>query len=321
MPIDTAYRLRGLKFFKFENGSKEPTILRLVQYDEVKKTYKMLNSKNEVVYMDQKEIDENWVKLNPDGIISLINCIAIDNQNEEVPDVMITLHRKGNDGTISAKPYAVCRQAVIDIFILLQQGNYVAGMTITEDTCPPEVRFDGCYNFKKATNWEEIAVYMDDTLDSILSVTNTKKYDKRLQLIKSRDKMGIHGYCETLRELLHNNYFMLDFHKAFGIDEFEFPYFDFEDYNTNKILTEYIIRNKYEVPTRFYPVHYDKSIDLSEIQRNHILICPDSFKYPDGQIILLGYDVSETVSFKDYINKGNNPKEALKKTMNDLGWK
>lgn len=318
---DEAYRLRGLRFYRFDEGSQTPTVVQLLRYDDSHQRYKMRDVfDGNTIYIDRATLEEKWVKLNPDGLLEFLSCTAVDNQGQEVPDVAVMLHRKDEYGHMLARPYAVCRQAVLDIFILLQQSRYVAGMTITEDTCPPEVKFEGCYQYKKVTHRDMAAVYMDDTLDDILKPINTKKYDDRLRLIKSRDQMHIPGYCASLQDLLHENYFMLDFHKAFDIHEFDFEKFDFDDVNTNRVLTEYIIRNKYEVPTRFYPVHYGKHIDLGEIQRKYILICPNSFKYPDGDITLLGYDVSETISFKNYVNKGMDPKEALRTTMRDLGW-
>ena len=319
--IEQAYRLKGTKFYYFEENKETPQVVRLIQYDDLKRRYKVTDgSDNRDFYIDQETLENNWVKLNPDGILEFLICYAIDNQGDEVPDCMVTLRRKTPNGGYEPIPYLVCRQAALDIFILLQQEKYVAGMCITQDTCPPELKFDGCYKYSKFTRQELVATYMDDTLDSILRVLNTKKYDERLRLIKSRDQMGIPGYHDNLRDFMRDNFFMLDFHKAFGIHEFEFKDFDFEDYRTNKVLTEYIIRNKQEVPVRFYPVHYSKKIDLADIERHYILICPESFKYPDGQIILLGYDISETVSFKDYINKGHDPKDALRATMKDLGW-
>lgn len=318
---DEAYRLKGLKFYRFPDETDMPEIIQLVKYIEEKKEYKMRSlSKGISIRVPKEELESKWIKLNPDGIMEFITCTAIDNQGEPVPDVMVTLRRKNENGVIDAKPYAVCRQAVIDIFVLLQQSKYIAGMTITEDTCPPEVRFDSCYRYAELKAHELVAVYNTDHLPDILKLINASKYNDQLRLIKSRDKTGIPGYYENLYDLLKNNYFMLDFHTAFGIHEFKFDEFDFTDRNTCRILTEYIIRNKYEVPSVFYPVPYGKQFDLREIKRHYILICPDSFNHPYGNITLLGYDVSQVVSFEDYINKGLDPKDALRKSMKDLGW-
>ena len=315
------FTLRGLKFFQFPDNSDEPNVVRLVKYMEAEKKYKMRSNKdNSIVYIPREDLEEDWIKLNPDGIMEFIICSARDNQGELVPDVMVTLHKRGEDHLIEGKPYAICRQAVIDIFVLLQQGKYIAGMTMSRDTCPPEVKFESVYQYENPKTMEFVAIYNTDHLPDIIKFINVSKYDKQLRLIKSRDKMGIPGYNTTLYDMLKNNYFMLDFHTAFDIHEFKFDEFDFTNRDTCRILTEYIIRNKYEVPSRFYPVHYDKHIDLSDIKRHYILICPDSFTYPYANIILLGYDVSQTVSFTDYVNNGLSPKEALKKSMAEMGW-
>ena len=317
------YRLRGLKFYRYEDpNSDTPTILRLVGYDEVKKEYEFRKCDNmeEKVKLPFDEVMTKWIKLNPDGVICFDICTALDNQGQEVPDVMVRLH-KVNDGIIENIPYCVCRQAVIDIFVLLQDNTrYVAGMCISRDTCPPELDYGGCFAFHKMSSTDEVAVYMDDHLSDILRVINTKKFDRRLELIKSRDKMEIQGYMTNLYDLLKENYFMLDFHKAFGIHELKFESFDFEDKNTNRVLTDYIIANLHEVPTKLYPIPYSKYIDLRDIRRKYILICPFSYDYPDGNITLLAYDVSATISYKEMVNSGKSPKEAKKEAMRQLGW-
>ena len=317
--IDSAYRLKGLKFYRFIDDTRYD-IVRLVKYDEVKKVYITRDQNDDTRKISADELNDCWIRLNPDGIMEFVICNVIDIQGDEVPDVMVTLRRKNEEGGIEPIPYAVCRQSVLDVFCLLQQNRYVAGMTITQDTCPPEVLFSGNYEYSKLRKQELVAVYTDDHLYDILSVINCSKYNNQLRIIKSRNKMDIPGFCITLYDLLHENYFMMEFHKAFNIHEFEFPKFDFEDRNTIRVLTEYIIHNKYEVPSRFYPVRFNKTIDLKDIKRSHILITSNSYKYPKSDIILLGYDISETVSVMDYVNKGNTPKEALKNAMRDLGW-
>lgn len=317
--VNEAYRLRGLKFYRF-NDNDTYDIIRLIKFNEIKKEYSVRDQHGNTKKISLDELNDKWIRLNPDGIMEFILCYVIDNQGEEVPDVLVTLRRKTENGGIEPIPYAVCRQSVIDVFCLLQQNQYIAGMTITQDTCPPEVGFDGNYAYSKLKNQELVAVYSDDYLDDILSIINCTKYNNQLRLIKSRNKMNIPGFCVTLYDLLHENFFMLDFHKAFDIHEFAFPKFDFEDRNTIRILTEYIIHNKYEVPSRFYPVRFNKTIDLKDIKRSYMLITSDSYKYPKSDIILLGYDISETVSYMDYINKGSSPKDALNNAMKDLGW-
>lgn len=315
------YRLLGLKFYRFKDDSDIPTVIRLTKVNEIENTYEFIDSDKNKVVLPYDEVMNQWIKLNPDGIVAFDCCSAIDNQGEEVPDVVVRLHRidKQKDN-INPVPYCICRQAVIDIFALLQTGKYIAGMCMSIDTCPPELDYSGMLKFIKSTYHVQVAVYIDDHLDDILSIFNNKKFDARLKLIKDRNKMDIDGYMDSLYELLQSNYFMLDFHKAFNIHEFDIKSFDFEDDNTNRVLTDYIITNLHEVPTKFYPMLYTKYIDLESIKRNYILICPDSFKYPNEHITLLVYDVHPTLSYKDLINNGRSPKDAKKDIMKQLGW-
>lgn len=323
MPVYTPYRLIGLKFYRFMDNSEIPKLVRLIKYDEVKKLYICRNCYDidEIITIPYDEMHTEWIKLNPDGIMAFSTCTAIDNQGDSVPDVMVRLHKKSENGNIDSTPYVVCRQAVIDIFALLQNNNrYIAGMSVSRDTCPPEIAFSSFYAYDKMPYNINIAYYIDDHMDDILRLFNNKKFNDRLALIKSRDKMGIEGYCTKLSELLKENYFMLEVHNAYGIHELPFASFDFTDDTTNRVVTDYIISNLQEVPTKFYPARYSKYIDLKDIKRKYILICPSSYLYGDGDVVILGYDCSPTISYKDLINRGKSPKEAKKEVMSSLGW-
>lgn len=323
--MSVRFKLIGLKFYRYSDDSDIPKVIRLIGVDEVKRFYKFLDCSDYITKIELSfdEVESNWIKLNPDGLMSFNCCFAKDSRGEEVPDLMVNLHKINKDkgGSVDSIPYVTCRQAVIDIFALLQDSErYIAGMSISRDTCPPELNFRSCCAFSKITKKIFVAVYMDDHINEILSLFNHKSFDERLKLIKSRDKMGIPGYQTTLESFLKENYFMLDFHTAFGIHELKFKSFDFEDDKVNRVLTDYIISNLQEVPIKFYPIPYSKYIDLKDIKRKYILVCPFSYDYPDGEITLLAYDVSQTISFKDLINKGDSPKDAKDRIMKDLGW-
>ena len=315
------YKQIGLKFYRFEDDSDTPKIIRLMGHDEVTHKYEVIGSEH-IEHIDEEELESKWIKLNPDGIMAFALVQVKDINGDIVPDIMVNLHRvdKDKNGMIEKMPYCTCRQSVIDIFALLQQSKYIAGMCISQKTCPPEVDYASTLRYEKMTKYMTVAIYMDDHLDDILILFRHKPYNDRLALIKSRDKMGIPGYQTLLYDLLHENYFMLDFHEAFDVHELEFENFDFEDQNTNRVVTDYIIANTQEVPIKLYPIPYSKYIDLKDIKRKYILICPNSYKYPEGNIALVAYDVSQTISYKDLINGGKSPTEAKKEVMRQLGW-
>lgn len=317
------HRLKGLKFYRFKDDSEIPDIVRLISYDEVKHEYEVTTSTQETTHISEDEIENKWIKLNPDGIVVFSTVISKDNQGEDVPDIMVNLHRidKDSGGMIEKYPFCSCRQAVIDIFALLQDNTrYIAGMCMSQKTCPPELDYRSVLAYEKMTRYMSVAIYMDDHLSDILGLFNNRPYNDRLALIKSRDKTGIQGYQTDLYAFLHENYFMLDFHQAFNIHEIPFNELDFEDDATNRVITDYIIANTQEVPIKLYPIPYTKYIDLHDIKRKYILVCPDSYKYPMGNITLIAYDVSQTISYKDLINGGKSPTDAKKEVMRQLGW-
>lgn len=323
--MKTLPKTKGLKFYKWV-GDK-CTVIRLYDYNEVKHEYIMLDENNRKIKIPEDEmLDDVWIKLNPDGIMSFFIIESKDIEGTITQDVMITLNRiNTKTRTLEEVPYVICRQSVIDIFALLQdKTRYIAGMTMSVKTCPNEVNFSDFLRFEKMNHKVQVAVYMEDHQDDILRLINTHKFDTTLRNIKAKaHKMiaqGVQGYCETLYDLMRDNFFMFDFRDAYDITEIDMEKFDFEDDKTNKALTEFIISSKQEVPVKFYPMKFDRSVYLEELQRPYVLIAPMSYKYPLGDITVLCYDVSQTISFKDVVNKGLKPSDAKKEVMKQLGW-
>ena len=330
--MQAAPRTKGLKFYQWNDGKCE--IIRLNEYDEVKHEYEFYKEDGSKIKLPESEVynpeadwdDQKWIKLNPDGIMSFFIVKATDNDGNTVDDVMVTLNRiDKKTRKLEEIPYAICRQSVIDIFGLIQQNRYIAGMTITSKTCPSEVDYSIYLKFDDIRHKIQVAVYMEDHLDDILKLVNTNKFDAILRNIKAKahkmEMQGVVGYCSTLHELLKENYFMMEFRDAFNITEMDFSEFNLEDETTNKALTEYIMSNRQEVPVKFYPIKWDRTIYLEELERPYILVAPFSYKYPSGDITVLCYDVSNTISFKDIVNKGMSPSDAKREAMKQLGWK
>lgn len=328
--MEMKHKLQGLRLYRFIDGEESPRIIRIIKANESKGIYTCLDyntDEKKILKLPAEEVDNEWIKLNPDGIIAFSEVEAKTNEGDITPDVMVRFHRINKDGgyNIDTIPFAICRQSVIDIFALIQQNRYIAGMSISENTCPPEVKYEGCCAFTRMLWNVNIAYYLDDTMDNILECFDHKRINDALSNIRYRSKMKnqVVGYVEDIKDLVHDNYFMLDVHDGVKIAEFPtVKSFDFEDKGVNKMITEHILSNLQEVPTRFYPRPYTKYIDLSDIEKRYILISPDSRQVHgrNGQITLVAYDVSATISFKDYINKGRSVERAKREIMAALGW-
>lgn len=324
------YHMNGLRFYRYEDGVKDPKLLRLYRIRVSKKIYECIDlndPKHPHVNVSEDELENQWVKLNPDAVMAFSIVKAKTNEGDDTKDVTIRLHRirRNEEGGvhIDTMPYCICRQSVIDIFAMIQQNRLIAGMSISQATCPPELSYESTCAYSKMYFNVNVAFYLDDTLDDILECFDQKPFTDELANVKyGRD--GFEGYCSTLRELALNNYFMLDVHTGLNIAEFPmFKEFNFDDPGTNKAITDYILSNKQEVPVKFYPMPYSKYIDLSDIERPYILIAPDSKQVAGTEfdkITLVAYDVSTTISFKDIINKGMSVKRAKREVMAQLGW-
>jgi hypothetical protein len=58
------------------------------------------------------------------------------------------------------------------------------GMSISRDTCPPDSNFEDALACNGLELGETIAVYLDESLDSVLKLIDTSKYDEILKYIE-----------------------------------------------------------------------------------------------------------------------------------------
>ena len=127
---------------------------------------------------------ENYRMLNSDGIItfSLVTVDAGNGQN--IDDVIICIHRKTDLDNGNAVTYAVCRQNINDIFDEYMNPNpevIYAGCSVSIDSIPENFNYRilmACNDVKKSYG---VNIYLDDDLDTILSMVKLKDFDRALQ--------------------------------------------------------------------------------------------------------------------------------------------
>jgi hypothetical protein len=191
-------------------------------------------------------------------------------------------------------PYCACRQNITDIFanqIKISNKMFV-GCSMSLDTCPPDVDYRvmvACNGMQKCVN---VCTYMDDTLDDLLYMVNTKDFDRTLEALfvdhinyeaKSNPAVAAgrnmlmkkdtyFGYCKSLRTLLEHNNFMYDFYQTFRI----VPLDKEVTYDSQGVLNPEItaiISDIYQeniVSTLCMKYWYD--IDLEQIDNDYTLI-------------------------------------------------
>ena len=167
--------LLGTKYYRYdENDNIEVVrICRIYNENEIQ-IYKD-NDKNNKLRIDIDEFLKNYIKLNPRAVVNF--CIA--KVGNDLDDVIVTMHKWSDLTTNEPTPYCACRQNITDIFanqLRLSEKMYV-GCSMSLSTCPPDVDYRimiACNGIQKCIN---ICAYMDDTLDDLLGMIQTKDYE------------------------------------------------------------------------------------------------------------------------------------------------
>ena len=142
----------------------------------------------------EKLKESGYKKLKPNGVISF-TAVKVGTEpetNYPVEDVVVCLFRREDLDTNNGVPYAVCRQNINDIFYRFMASDpteeqYV-GLSCTQDSFPEMEHVD----FSAMLVCEEVYadrvinvnVYLQDTLDTILSMIKISIYDKILSNLR-----------------------------------------------------------------------------------------------------------------------------------------
>lgn len=281
--------ITGVKMYRYDEDSDTPEIIRILNIDYDKDILKFRTESGEKKKESYKKIKSSYKILAPDGMIYFSKVkVGADY------DVIVALqpYPKTEKGweDLKGNPYVVCRQMAADIFSnMLDPDNMIIGVTISKDTCPPNVDYTcmlGCDSMEYS---KIVAVYMDDTLDNILSLFDNKIFDEVFTSLES--KYGhLNGYCHNLKELLESNNFMFDFRRCFKITEvpFEISTEDIEYGELDIQNTKYLEQELKTNIKKTYLVKYSRDIDFSRIKRKYIFIASAKENY--ANLYLLGYD-------------------------------
>ncbi len=277
--------LSGMKYFKFDDtGNVE--IIRIVSGLDPKRIRAIKESEKKKVFLTEEKLKE-YTRLNPDGIIGF-SIVKV----HELEDIIITLMRKQELENKDTIPYIICRQNVTDFFTnAISPEMKYCGISISKDSVPEGVEFHRILSCDSIENTKSIAVYMDDTLDTILSFIHTKNYDNILyslfidhikyidkenpdKLKEDRQKRYVDGDCKSLKDLMELNNFMYDFYSGFGIipTHMDLSYIKDSCVVLNMedqcCLSEILAKNIISTIV----LKYAKDIDLSKINKEYVLI-------------------------------------------------
>ena len=230
----------GLKIFK--ENEEDIELYRIIgtKGDKVK----VRNEADGSTSFNSVDDFEGFTPLAADGYFT-VNIVSIYDKKtkQEDEDVIVTASKILNMQIGDTLPYAICRQSITDIFYNLlceNESQQIVGLAVNQDDCPTNFDFTimlACNSIKYS---EHCSFYRTDTLEDILSMINSKKFDMCLEKlyighIKSEKDINssalmrkeYQGWCKDLKTLLSENTFKNDINEMLGITDVGFDMTDF----------------------------------------------------------------------------------------------
>lgn len=270
-------------------------------------------------------LTEEYQKLSPDGYISF-NIASIGKGLRDVAAI-ITRTKDINQG--AQLPFGICRQCVSDLFAKQLTPDHVdyVGISISQETCPADVKFENYLACDGIEVNETVAYYIGDKLPDILKILKyTKEYDQALvDLFDShcmylannnkfiaesyKIKSDVDGYCKSLNQLLEMNNFEYDLLRAFDIIPTDLDKENFSEGTLSPVAAEVLSGLLTMTIDKSIVLKYDKDIDLSKIKRRYCLVSDK-----DSNVYVVGY----TVCGKYHVPIENTESEQNVEKLNTL---
>lgn len=326
------YIALGKIFYKYIED--DLTVYRIVGFSNQQTVKaKVIEGKNKdsIVTMKYKDVCDNYTFLLENAKI-ILSTVNVGNRNTDnglllsVSDVIIAEYRTNDINKGITEPWCVCRQNITDVFSQLMTRDNpeeaLVGLSVTKDSMPEGLDYKMMLACESIINTVIVNIYLNDTLDDLLSLIKTKPFDNILHAnvidhIRSVEaklnrklklKPGVQsvdGYCLTLKQLLKENNFWYDIEQGFNIISINSPIeLDGESLSENmKFALSNIIRKPID---KTIVIKYDMDIDLDEFRTDYVLI-RDSNK----DLYVIGYTTSGVYVEPDMEN------EILKKKIQD----
>lgn len=286
-------KLIGTKYQIYEENKL--IIYRIIGYQN--SHYILLDENGTEKIVKEQKILDKYVQLTPDAFM---NIMLTD--HTEYPDVYVCVNKSSNLSSGKKVPDLILRQSIysdMDHFT----NTVVFGDCVTDQVNNDSSGLESYMEFSDIDYSISIALYVDDTLESIFNILSKnkalKKIDNELLYIKNKfgndvNQIKVTGYEDNLKDLMNNNHFIARFREIFNIMQVDWPIIlGKESYNKdgNIILNEKQKKNIEDTIEKFINIKiiikYDKDIDISKIVSLKHLMVSDV----NGIIYLIAYDV------------------------------
>ena len=194
----------GVKFYK-ANDDNTFDIYRVIK-KKGDHTYQVRTDEGKKKDIAEKDLTENYRAIMPHAYMAMAVC-DVGVGKEACKDFVTIIGRHGEN-----EDYALCRQNIYDPWFELTYAGtkHKLGTAVSRPTCPNNVRYDDLKMHSKFYKAYNLAMYLDDTPDTILSLAEGAKRtaDKILLATKNRFKdVEIEGLTGSLKGLWDDTLF------------------------------------------------------------------------------------------------------------------
>lgn len=240
------------------------------------------------------KIREEYEQLLSNAVLTISKVVSAYTPNgTPIPDVVIMVFKREDANTEFGEPDIVCRQGITDIFYepyCNQEENPMVGISVSKDTIPAGYTMSMITTMDVVQESMIMNIYRTDTIDSILSIIGTKRWDEVLiDLLQNKYNTDretnvflakecpdtYYGYCKNIRLLLQTNNFLYDLYSMLGMVKvkFEIP-FDYDVAN-NQLPEDQKeqLQDLYEINmAKTTVIPYDFSIDFDKVRMPYLLV-------------------------------------------------
>lgn len=236
-----------------------------------------------------KKMKKESTVLASEGIISMTNIVALENDVRQIKDVLVIYfpNNKATRVPDAAQPYIVARQGINNIFATMA-GEERVGMSVSLETLPDGYTLTDFMENIRVLSSYLTHVYRTDNAEQITKLTENQDtteilkdlYEHEFNYLKNTDPNfnvdeadKVHclkGYCTNVQNFLEESDFMNELFNKMNIIRVDFPMetgteLDIDQKAMCSILLGGVRINK------SVPVMFDYSINMAAVKMKYFL--------------------------------------------------
>lgn len=279
------------------NGNEDDKVYVFRYLDE---NFHMLKAENPddtigETHFDLNEVKKNYTLLKSDGIVSLTNIVAVENETQQIKDVLAIFfpNNKYTELPDAHQPYVVARQGINDIFAEME-GIESVGMSVSLDTLPTGYALSDFMENTRVLSSHLCHVYKTDTDEDIATLLENEEsstilrdlFDHQIRYYENTipdyefkekdDYDSVLGYSKTIKGFLLHSQFMYEFYNRLGIAPVDFKCESGKPLsNEEKVLVSALLGGVHI--DKAVPLKFDYTINMDIIKMKYFLVIDTDF--------------------------------------------